>query len=276
MATPATPSPAASAPPEQRWKLPVLVGLFAVVSLAVGWFAGHGALHGSSKNAASDTSAENEAAENSEALPVPAPDVSNIEVVDLNNQHWLVPMQGPLGPSPILTPSPTGASSAQLQQNKIDLDAALPAPVHVQPRAARREDKTSLPVLAQPSGGSGGALPASGAAAARPAISIPSPVSNSANEQPKDLQPGKLLRRVEPAYPQGALDRRIEGTVTLYAVIDADGTVKSLKPLDGPSALVPAAVAAVRQWQYSPSLLNGRPIQTERRITIVFQLSQSQ
>jgi periplasmic protein TonB len=69
------------------------------------------------------------------------------------------------------------------------------------------------------------------------------------------------------------LAQGIEGTVTLYAVIASDGTVRNLQSLDGPPALVPAALAAVRQWRYSPSLLNGRPIQTERQIKIHFELS---
>ena len=63
---------------------------------------------------------------------------------------------------------------------------------------------------------------------------------------------------------------------SLYAVIDTDGTVKTLQSLDGPPALISAALAAVRQWRYSPSLLDGHPVQTERQIKIVFQLSQSQ
>jgi len=59
-------------------------------------------------------------------------------------------------------------------------------------------------------------------------------------------------------------------------VIDADGTVKSLESLSGPPVLTSAAIAAVRRWRYSPTLLNGLPIQTERQIKINFQLSQSQ
>lgn len=78
---------------------------------------------------------------------------------------------------------------------------------------------------------------------------------------------------MEPVYPPDALAQRIEGIVTLYAVIDPSGAVKSVQPLTGRSELVPAAVAAVRQWRYTPSLLSGRPIQTERQITIVFRLS---
>lgn len=69
------------------------------------------------------------------------------------------------------------------------------------------------------------------------------------------------------------MEEKVEGTVKLFAVIDQDGNIKSVRSLSGPRLLYPAAIAAVRQWRYSPTLLNGNPIQTERQITLVFQLT---
>jgi TonB family protein len=91
-----------------------------------------------------------------------------------------------------------------------------------------------------------------------------------------DLQPGELTQRVEPVYPPEALAERIEGTVRLDAVIDAEGNVKSVQVLSGPKQLLDAASEAVRKWHYSPTLLNGMPIQTERQVTIRFQLAPNQ
>jgi TonB family protein len=270
MRTMANPSVPAAAPRGQRLRLPALVGIFAAVSLAAGWFAGHGALHGMFTKAANDGSAE-DAAENSEALPPASPNASTIEVVDLNNRRWLVPMQGPLSQSRSFSPSSVEAPSTQLQPGKMGSDVALAAPISRKLQAAIG---AALPVLAPASRDVESVLPASADSDSRPAI--PSSPASATDQQATGLQSGELLHRVEPVYPPSALAQKVEGTVTLYAVIDTDGTVRTLQSLDGPSALIPSALAAVRQWRYSPSFLNGRPVQTERQIKIVFQLSQPQ
>jgi protein TonB len=152
-------------------------------------------------------------------------------------------------------------------------DPALSVPVHGGASTAGGGEKARPPAVALTSREAETILPTSADPEPRPAT--PSPAAG-ADTQGGALQSGEVIHRVEPVYPPGALAQNIEGTVTLYAVIDADGTVKSLKSLDGPPSLIPAALAAVRQWRYSPSLLGGRPIQTERQIKIVFQLSRPQ
>jgi len=147
-------------------------------------------------------------------------------------------------------------------------------PVHRGASSAGGGEKARPPAVALTSREAETILPTSADPDPRPAT--PSPAAAVADTQGGALQSGEVIHRVEPVYPPSALAQNIEGTVTLYAVIDADGTVKSLKSLDGPPSLIPAALAAVRQWRYSPSLLEGRPIQTERQIKIVFQLSRPQ
>ena len=66
--------------------------------------------------------------------------------------------------------------------------------------------------------------------------------------------------------------QRLAGSVTLDATIAPDGAVRDVKAISGPSALAPAAIAAVRQWRYSPPLLNGARIEVHKEITIVFKL----
>jgi protein TonB len=69
-----------------------------------------------------------------------------------------------------------------------------------------------------------------------------------------------LVRRVEPVYPSMAVHAHIEGMVILEAIVDRDGTVEEVKVLRSAGALLDnAALTAVRQWQYSPVLLNGIP-----------------
>jgi TonB family protein len=263
----------AAAPPEDRWKIAKLVAIFAGVSLAAGWFAGHGALHGKFGKAAKETPNDAVAAGNPETAPPANPNISNIEVVDLNNQHWLIPMQGPLGPSRPPTGQGSSSASEQVQKSQLKSDVSLPAPEPAKNQVSGSDDKSSRPLLNPSSGGPESVLPGSAASNSQPVVPLPTPAAAADDPEAKNLRSGELIHRVDPVYPPSALAQGIEGTVTLYAVIASDGTVRNLQSLDGPPALVPAALAAVRQWRYSPSLLNGRPIQTERQIKIHFELS---
>lgn len=87
------------------------------------------------------------------------------------------------------------------------------------------------------------------------------------------VQEALLVNRVEPAYPELARQMRIEGTVRLQAVIGRDGAVQSLEILSGQPMLAKAAVAAVREWRYRPTLLRGEPVEVETFITVIFTLT---
>jgi TonB family protein len=83
---------------------------------------------------------------------------------------------------------------------------------------------------------------------------------------------GLLITRVQPRYPDDARQARIQGTVVLKALIDANGDVEDLTLVSGHPMLAPAALEAVKQWKYKPYLLNGRPVKVETQITVNFQL----
>ncbi len=84
---------------------------------------------------------------------------------------------------------------------------------------------------------------------------------------------GLLIHRQEPVYPTLARAARIQGEVVLSAVIDATGQIQNLQLVSGHPMLVPAAIAAVKQWRYKPYLLNGQPVEVETTITVIFTLS---
>jgi periplasmic protein TonB len=88
------------------------------------------------------------------------------------------------------------------------------------------------------------------------------------------VQEAKLIKRVMPVYPEVARSIRQFGTVKLMAVIGKDGHMREIQVLSGPAYLVTAAVAAVRQWIYKPTLLNGEPVEVIAPITVTFTLSQ--
>jgi protein TonB len=88
------------------------------------------------------------------------------------------------------------------------------------------------------------------------------------------IEAAKLISRVQPAYPALAIQARIRGNVVLHAIIGRDGRVSELQVLSGHPLLVSAAVEAVRQWRYSPTLLNGQAVEVETTITVSFVLGQ--
>jgi len=84
---------------------------------------------------------------------------------------------------------------------------------------------------------------------------------------------GSIIHKVRPIYPELAKARRVEGSVTLEAVIGKDGRIKDIKPISGPKLLIPAAVEAVQQWIYKPYTLGGQPVEVDTRINVNFTLS---
>ena len=89
-----------------------------------------------------------------------------------------------------------------------------------------------------------------------------------------NIQQTKLVRQPHPVYPPEAKAARVQGTVKLQATIGKDGTVQSLEVLSGDPLLVPAALEAVKQWVYQPTLLNGDPVEVLTQIDVNFTLSQ--
>jgi TonB family protein len=80
-----------------------------------------------------------------------------------------------------------------------------------------------------------------------------------------------LLRRVEPDYPQIAAVAHVGGLVILEAVVDTEGCVASVTVLRSPHRLLEKATAdALRQWQYSPLILNGTPVSFVLTVTFTF------
>lgn len=105
---------------------------------------------------------------------------------------------------------------------------------------------------------------------------IPPPRSSGSRiiQQSEGVQSGLLVHRVDPRYPQIAVSAGVSGTVELRAIIGRDGRVRSVEMLSGSALLVPAAVVAVKQWRYRPTLLNGEAVEVETHVTVHFVLGQ--
>jgi protein TonB len=87
-----------------------------------------------------------------------------------------------------------------------------------------------------------------------------------------NVQSAKMIRQVQPIYPQIAKTAHVSGTVLLHAIISKDGSVQELQYVSGPPLLMKAAMDAVREWRYQPTLLNGEPVEVETTISVIFSL----
>lgn len=86
------------------------------------------------------------------------------------------------------------------------------------------------------------------------------------------VQAAKKTRDIAPIYPPLAKQARIQGTVKLQAIIGKDGTIQNLTVVSGHPLLVQAALDAVQQWHYAPTLLNNEPVEVETFVEVHFRL----
>ena len=104
-------------------------------------------------------------------------------------------------------------------------------------------------------------------ASPKPSVAEPLKVSS-------ELQAAKILKKILPQYPALARQARISGTVKLMGIIAKDGTVQKLQVLSGHPLLQKAALDAVGQWRYQPTILDGQPVEVIAPIDVIFTLSQ--
>jgi periplasmic protein TonB len=187
--------------------------------------------------------------------------------------HRAAPVSVPIysEPLPQVTPSPTtqasGGSAALVHSTPVI--NVRDSGFHygpVQPQAEAEPIPAPNPGIGNPSG-----LPFTALNGNR--ISIPKPEPPSRPMWVSAMNPGDLIRQVQPVYPHIAVQTRTEGAVTLTAIISKSGEIESLHVVSGHPLLVGAAREAIRQWRYRPYILNGEPVEVETQITVNFKLN---
>ena len=88
-----------------------------------------------------------------------------------------------------------------------------------------------------------------------------------------NIQPPRLIKQVDPGYPEIARQSRVEGVVILEAQTDPYGRVAAIKVLRSIPLLDQAAVEAVRQWVYEPKIIDGKPRGIIFTVTVRFALN---
>jgi protein TonB len=159
------------------------------------------------------------------------------------------PMQRPAPPKPVAQAQPVPSTS--------ELVAPVEAPKAIEPEPVGEEFDEGVPggveggVPGGVIGGVVGGLPEAPPPPPPPAVRGPVRIGGQ-------IQAPTLVHRVEPYYPPVAVDAHLQGIVILEAIVDRDGTVAEVKVLRSASALLDReAVLAVKQWRYSPLVLNG-------------------
>jgi protein TonB len=84
------------------------------------------------------------------------------------------------------------------------------------------------------------------------------------------VQAANLIHQVNPVYPPLARQARVQGVVVMEAVISREGLIESLQVVTGHPLLNQAALDAVRQWKYRPTMLNGEPVEVITTVTVTF------
>jgi periplasmic protein TonB len=103
-----------------------------------------------------------------------------------------------------------------------------------------------------------------------PPVAHPHPERRHLSEP---VQAAMLIRRVQPVYPPLAMQIRREGRVELHAIIATDGTIQSLEVVNADPLFIQSALAAVREWRYRPTILDGQPVEVDTQITVIYTLS---
>src|SRR5688500_11546972 len=188
-------------------------------------------------------------------------------------------------PAPPPPPPPAAAKKATSPENKpVPTTGAAPieAPAEIAPE--RPDDEIADGVTGGVEGGiPGGVL--GGVVGGLPADIPPPPPPPPPPAPPApraplriggQIQAPELVHRVEPIYSVLAVHAHVSGTVILEAIVDAEGRVAEVKVLrSGHRLLDGAAIAAVRQWRYSPLVLNGIRESFVLTVVLSFQLRDS-
>ena len=182
---------------------------------------------------------------------------------------FVEPAAAPPPPPPPPPPAPRAAVSKPMPKPVMDEAPKFTAPVAV-PDEIRPEEGIDLGVEGGVPGGVEGGVPGGVVGGVVGGISD-APVVQAVRVGGQIKEP-KKLKAVNPVYPDIAKQARVQGVVILECTISPQGKVTNVTVLRGIPLLDAAAIEAVKQWVYTPTLLNGVPVPVIMTVTVNFTL----
>jgi protein TonB len=186
-----------------------------------------------------------------------------------------------VAPPPPPPPPPPAAPVKAVQMVSQIVNGQLRAPSKIPKTVKMIKEEEAPPAATGVAGGVVGGVPggqSGGVIGSLISAANHSSTAPKAEEIPKRLvvsqgvSLGMLQSQIEPVYPMIARRARVQGRVTLRAVISAQGTIESLQVIDGHPMLVSAALDAVKQWHYKPYMLSGQPVEVETTVFVNFHI----
>jgi protein TonB len=204
-----------------------------------------------------------------------APVLSNEELPNASTSvraFFVEPAAAPPPPPPPPPPAPKTQQIVPKTPPKVVDETRFTAPVEV-PDQVKPDNSMDLGIEGGVPGGVEGGVPGG----------VVGGVVGGLPDAPPPVQPvrvggqikePKKIKDVKPVYPDIAKQARVQGLVILECTISPQGKVTDVKVLRGLPLLDAAAEEAVKQWVYTPTLLNGVPVPVIMTVTVNFRLSQ--
>ncbi|PYQ42088.1 MAG: hypothetical protein DMF77_14095 [Acidobacteria bacterium] len=184
---------------------------------------------------------------------------------------FVEPAAAPPPPPPPPPPAPRQQNQPRPVSTPVPTENKFQAPVET-PEQVKPDEGIDLGVEGGVPGGVEGGVP--GGVVGGVVGGLPeAPPPPQAVRVGGQIKEPKKLKHVNPAYPDIAKQARVQGVVILECTISPQGKVTDVKVLRGIPLLDSAAIEAVKQWVYSPTLLNGVPVPVIMTVTVNFRLS---
>jgi periplasmic protein TonB len=178
-------------------------------------------------------------------------------------------------PSPPPPPPPAAAARVAARPPTHPLTSRFVAPVEI-PAEIVPEEGLDLGAQFGVPGGVEGGVPGGvvgGVVGGLPEAAPPPPPARPLRAG-IDVREPRRVKNVAPVYPSLAVESHVQGVVILECEIDARGHVDKVNVVSGNVLLIGAAVDAVRQWVYTPTLVNGVPVPILMNVTVTFALTE--
>ena len=185
---------------------------------------------------------------------------------------FVEPLAAPPPPPPPPPPAARAAIAPRVAPKPNVQNNAFVAPVEV-PQEIKPEEGLDLGVEGGVAGGVEGGVPGGVVGGVVGGLPDAPPPPQQAVRVGGQIKEPKKLKSVSPEYPDIARQARVQGVVILECTISPQGKVTEVKVLRGIPLLDQAAMEAVRQWVYTPTLLNGVPVPVIMTVTVNFKLS---